>query len=125
MTLTKIKPLDTIKYNVFRGHLEPVIEQRKCEVNFYPNYMELIQDYTFKPYEPEPDDCDYRRFATTTPKSGMTVELTEHYRSSDPDKTTSPIIYIHTYGKIVDSIQIETMDEAYNIYNKIKHWLNG
>jgi hypothetical protein len=123
MTLTKIKPLDTIKYNVFRGHLEPVVEQTAAEVTLYDGFLEFIYNYTFEDYDTKTPER--RRTALFIRKDHISVGLTSHYHESDPDKKESPRIEIYIQGNYQEFIYLEDEKVAYNIYNKIKHWLNG
>jgi hypothetical protein len=118
------KVMEVIKYKVYRGHLEPVTEINKSQINLYENYLESIQDYTFEGYKLEPDDVPYRKFATLLPAAGLAVELTESWHEHDPEKKAYPCIHLLSTS-YQDLIRVETFDEAYEIYDKLKKWLNA
>lgn len=111
-----------IKYKLFRGPLEPVTSQRKAEVILHPRYLELICDYDFEPYGSNKDGFPYRRYAALIPKESFAAELTEGCHEDDIEKQMNPLIYIY-YGGRIESIYVETYDEAYDIYKKIKDWM--
>jgi hypothetical protein len=118
------KVIETIKYKVYRGHLEPVTEIHKTQINLYENCLETIQDYTFEGYKLEPDDVPYRKYATLLPVSTLSVELTENWHEHDPEKKASPCIRLFSPSN-QDVIAVETFEEAYEIYDKLKKWLNA
>ena len=118
--MTDVK--ETIKYNVYRGHLEPVGEVRKSEVHLYQNYMEIIASYDFTPYL-DSEDVPYRKYACLIPKSQLAIELTEEWNDQDPDKVAYPVVKIIVEGVLADHIYVKTEKEAYDIYTRIKTWL--
>lgn len=111
------KELERIEYTVYRGHLEPIIEQRSAHLIFYTDYIEIIEDYSFKVYL---GDDDSTTAAYLISKRGLDLMLTMWYRDDDPVKTPYPKVEIITSGL---SFYVKTMKEAEFIYNKIKEWL--
>jgi hypothetical protein len=114
----------TVPYKVFRGELEPVTSLRKAEIKFYKDkYLEIIHDYTFQGHgDIYPTD---RTEAILLTKESISVWLHTAYHDDDAEKIANPKISIYSYGEFLVNLHIETMDEATEIYTKIKNWLIG
>jgi hypothetical protein len=114
---------EIINYKVYRGPLSPVTEIRKAEIILYDNFLETILDYSFTPFKPEPTEFDYRRQCDMSHKHHISLEFTEVYEEDDIEKRIYPSIYIYDNGRLIRQVGVETMEEAYGIYNKLRNWL--
>jgi hypothetical protein len=114
---TTLKPIETLEYKVYRGHLEPIIEQRKAELKFYDNYLEIVVDYDVEVYGGEVEHIIH---AVLINKYEIGVELGEWYSDNDPKKLCYPRLTIQPSNF---NIYVEEMNTATEIYNKIKRWL--
>jgi hypothetical protein len=91
--------------------LEKVEECRKALVTLRDNFLELAYDYDVVEYMAT--DPELRQCALLARKQDISVGLTVWY----------PRVEIFVCGSYQEFIYVETMDEAYIIYNKIKNWL--
>lgn len=123
MTNTNVKPKEVIKYKAYRNVFEPVTEQRKAQVNLYDNYLETIIDYIFTPYKPESDEFGIRMQSDISHKNHISIEFTKSYHEADPERNMHYTIYIYDNGRLLREIGQETIEEAYEVYNRIKQWL--
>lgn len=117
--MTTIK---SIKFKPYRHRLEPITEVRRSVINFYEGYLELIVDYDFELYKPEPDDYTYRKHCEIIPKGIISLEITE-CRVVDDEPEVTPYVSISNNSGFGTRLYVETMEEAYDIYNQIKDWL--
>jgi len=112
-----MKSLYTIDVTVYRGAIEPIIEQRQCKVSFYPNHLEYVYDYDYRTHE---DKVENLICATLIPKDQISIDLTQGSSESDLEQVSMILI---KYNCNTERIYMENMDKAEKMYSSIKKWL--
>jgi hypothetical protein len=113
--------MEKIKYKIYKGRMEPITEIRKSEIILHEGYLEHITDYSYTPYSS--DSFDYSKSAMLIPKEQITLQLSESIHADDTEQEAVPIIFLLVSGGWQECIWIDTMENAYAVYNKIKKWL--
>lgn len=112
--------IEKITFNPHRGHLEPMGEVRKAEIKLSENHLELIYDYDFT----DVLGVDDKRIAALfTHRKDLSFGLSTWYHEEDKDKRAYPRIEIYLNGSYCEYVYLETMEEAYGIYKRLKNWL--
>lgn len=110
---------EKISFIPHRGPIEPITEVRKSEINLTDNFLELIYDFSVLVSGIE----ETRTAALLINKKDLSLGLTTWYNEDDKDKNLQPRVELFICGGYQDYIYVETLDEAYEIYKKLKNWL--
>lgn len=111
--------LKTIEITVYRGKIEPIVEQRQCKILLYENHLEYIYDYDYKTIEGKTEDLICAAFI---PKPHISIELTQATSDNDPELESVPMIQLR-YNGVTERVYMEDMDKAEKLYTVIKRWL--
>lgn len=110
----------TIEVEIYKGKIQPILEQRQCKIVIYENHIEYIYDYDFK--DIETGESESLISAAVLPKSQISLDLTHVVHEDDPSGERIPVVHIKT-PCTSERVYAGSMEKAEKVYSVIKRWL--